>query len=128
MSLMFKFSWEILFFETRDAGVFKDDRNKLFASNKKQINNHTLCLTCFIYTCHLYIPTTVVVSLKRFFLVWLLFFVNLCGQKSCWRHWTSIFMYQGSVTFQGGRVEDHRMMFMRHLHLLQSHIQVKLYI
>ena len=38
MSLMFKFSWEMLFFET------KDDRNKLFASNKKQINNHTLML------------------------------------------------------------------------------------
>ena len=44
MSLMFKFSWEMLFFETRDTGVFKDDRNKLFASNKKQVDNHTLML------------------------------------------------------------------------------------
>ena len=26
-------------------------------------------------------------------------------------------------TLQGERVEDHRMMFTRHLHLLQSHIQ-----
>ena len=31
-------------------------------------------------------------------------------------------------TLQGGRVEDHRMMFTRHLHLPQSHIQAKLYI
>ena len=40
----------------------------------------------------------------------------------------AIFLYQGSVTLQGERVEDDRMMFIRHLHLLQSHIQVKLYI
>ena len=44
MSLMFKFSQEMLFFESRDAGVFKDNRNKLFASNEKQIDNHTLML------------------------------------------------------------------------------------
>ena len=31
-------------------------------------------------------------------------------------------------TLQGGRVEDHRMMFTRHLHLPQSRIQAKLYI
>ena len=31
-------------------------------------------------------------------------------------------------TLQGGRVEDHRMMFTRHLHLPQSYIQAKLYI
>ena len=44
MSLMFQFSWEMLFFESGDKGVFKDDRNKLFASNEKQIDNHTLML------------------------------------------------------------------------------------
>ena len=35
------FSWEMLFFESGDTRVFKDDRNKLFASNEKQIDNHT---------------------------------------------------------------------------------------
>ena len=44
MSLMLKFSWEMLFFENGDTEVFKADRNKLFASNKKQIDNHTLML------------------------------------------------------------------------------------
>ena len=41
---MFQFSWEMLFFESGDTRVFKDDRNKLFASNEKQIDNHTLML------------------------------------------------------------------------------------
>ena len=58
MSLMFKFSWEMLFFESGDTGVFRDGRNKLFASNKKQINNYTLMLDMlYLYilvvcTCH----------------------------------------------------------------------------
>ena len=34
----------MLFFESGDTRVFKDDRNKLFASNEKQIDNHTLML------------------------------------------------------------------------------------
>ena len=42
MSLMLKFSWEMLFFESGDTGVVKADRNKLFASDKRQINNHNL--------------------------------------------------------------------------------------
>ena len=44
MSLMLKFSWEMLLFESGDTGVVKADRNKLFASDKRQINNHTLML------------------------------------------------------------------------------------
>ena len=44
MSLMFKFSWEILFFESGDTEVFKAARIKLFASNKKQIDNPSLML------------------------------------------------------------------------------------
>ena len=44
MSLMLKFSWEMLFFESEDTEVFKADRSKLFASNKRQIDNHTLML------------------------------------------------------------------------------------
>ena len=39
MSLMLKFSWEMLFFESGDTGVFKADRNKPFASNKRLIDN-----------------------------------------------------------------------------------------
>ena len=31
-------------------------------------------------------------------------------------------------TLQGGRVEDHRIMFTRHLHLPQSYVQATLYI
>ena len=42
--LMLKFSWEMLFFESGDTEVLKADRNKLFASNKRQIDNHTLML------------------------------------------------------------------------------------
>ena len=34
----------MLFFNSEDTEVFKADRNKLFASNEKQIDNHTLML------------------------------------------------------------------------------------
>ena len=34
----------MLFFNSEDTKVFKANRNKLFASNEKQINNHTLVL------------------------------------------------------------------------------------
>ena len=44
MSLVVKCSWEMLFTESEDAEVFKADRNKLFASNEKQTDNHTLML------------------------------------------------------------------------------------
>ena len=44
MSLMIKFSWEILFVESGDTEVFKAGRSKLFASNKRQIDNNTLML------------------------------------------------------------------------------------
>ena len=37
MSLMLKFSWEMLFFESGDTEVLKADRNKLFASNKGKL-------------------------------------------------------------------------------------------
>ena len=33
---------EMLFFESGDTEVFKADRSKLFASNNRQIDNHTL--------------------------------------------------------------------------------------
>ena len=31
----------MFFFESRDKEIFKPDRNKLFSSNEKQIDNHT---------------------------------------------------------------------------------------
>ena len=34
----------MLFLESDDTEVFKADRHKLFASNEKQIDNHTLML------------------------------------------------------------------------------------
>ena len=34
----------MLFFESEDTEVFKADRNKLFASNEKQTDNHTSML------------------------------------------------------------------------------------
>ena len=65
MSLMFNFSWVMLFFESRDSEVFKADRYKLFASNEKQIDNHTLMLDMLHFM--FCVPTIVKVSLKIFF-------------------------------------------------------------
>ena len=44
MSLMVKFLWEMLFPEIGPTEVFRAARNKLFESNEKQIDNHTLML------------------------------------------------------------------------------------
>ena len=44
MSLMFKYSLEMLFFESRDTEVFEAGRNKLFTRNENQTDNHTLML------------------------------------------------------------------------------------
>ena len=82
LSSMFKFPWEMLFFESKDTEVFKADRNKLFASNEKQTDNHTLMLDM------LHSNMSVVCTYhcrgifhEKYFLVWLLFFVDLCSQK-----------------------------------------------
>ena len=48
----------MLFFESRDTEVFKAARNKLFASNEKRFDNHTLRLDMLhsfmsiVYTYH----------------------------------------------------------------------------
>ena len=82
MSLMFKCSWEMLFFESKDTEVFEASRNKLFARNEKQTDNHTLMLDM------LHSNMSVVCTYhcrgvfhEKYFLVWLLFFVDLCSQK-----------------------------------------------
>ena len=103
MSLMLKFSWEMLFFESGDTEVFKADRSKLFASNKRQIDNHTLMLDML----HSYMSVMCTYHCRGVFKK--VFFVT-----------------QGNL--QGERVEDHRMMFTWHLYLMQSYIQAVLYI
>ena len=112
MSLIFKFSWEMLFFESGDTGVFKDDRNKLFASNEKQIGNHTSLILEMLYS---YMSVVCIyhcigVSKKPF---WcgccsLLIFVAKKATKGA----ELKFLCQG--TLPGGRVENHKMMFIRH--------------
>ena len=63
MSLMFKCSWEMLFFDSEDTEAFKADRN-----NKKQIDNHTLMHDMLqsnmsvVYTCRC------IGVIKKFFL------------------------------------------------------------
>ena len=117
----------MLFFESEDTEVSKADRNALFASNKKQIDIHTLMLDMLhSNNCQLYVLINVEVYLKDFFWCGCCFFFYLCSHKSYQRHWTSILCTQG--TLQGGCVEDHRMMFSRHLHLPQLYMQAILYI
>ena len=58
----------MLLFENGDTEVFKAARNKLFASNGKQIDSHTLMLDMLhSYMSVVYTYTIVEVSLKRFF-------------------------------------------------------------
>ena len=58
MSLMFKFSWEMLFLESRDTEILNAAGNKLFVSNEKHIDNHTIILDMLcsymsvVYTYH----------------------------------------------------------------------------
>ena len=104
MSLMLKFSWEMLFFESGDTEVFKADRSKLFASNKRQIDNHTLMLDML----HSYMSVVCTYHCRGVF--------------------KKVFFFVTQGNLQGGRVEDHRMMFTWHLYLMQSYIQAVLYI
>ena len=86
MPLMLKFSWEMLFFKSGDTEVVKADRNKLFASTKRQMDNHTLML----HILHSYMSVVCTYHCRGLF--------------------KKIFFFtQGNL--QGGRVEDHRMMF-----------------
>ena len=72
----------MLFFESNHVEVFNADRNKLFVSNEKQIDNHTsmldMLLSNMTVVCTYYCRDV----FKKNILVWLLFFVDLCSQKS----------------------------------------------
>ena len=70
-------------------------------------------MTCFTKTCQFCVPTIVKVSLKIFFGVAVVLCWSFSPESYYLRHWTSI-CTQG--TLLGGRVEDHRMKFARHLH------------
>ena len=118
---MFKCSWETFFFESENTEVFKADRNKLFASNEKQIDNHTLMPDML----HLYMSVVCTYHFRGVFkkIFWcgcysLLIFV---ARKATKGNELQFLCTQG--TLQGGRVEDYRMMFTRHLDLPQLYIQ-----
>ena len=98
MSLMLKFSWEMFFFENGDTEVFKADRSKLFANNKRQIDNHTSMLDML----HSYMSVV------------------------CTYHCRGVFFFVTQGNLQGGRVEDHRRMFTWHFYLMQSYVQAVL--
>ena len=74
-----------------------------------------LCLTCFTQTCQLCVSTIV----KMFFMK----NISLCGccsllifvAKKAGKD-TELQLLSTQGTLQGGRVEDHRLMFIRHLH------------
>ena len=61
-----KCSWEMLFFESEDTEVFKAGRNKLFARNEKQTDNHTLMLD-MLHSNMSVVCTILEVSFKKFF-------------------------------------------------------------
>ena len=117
----------MLFFERGDTEVFKAARNKLFASNEKQIDNHTLVLDMLhtymsvVYT-YRYHCRGVFKNSFWYGCCSLLIFVAKKATKG-----TEIQFLCTQGTLQGGRVEDHTMMFIGHFHLLQSYAQAILY-
>ena len=126
MSLMCKCSWEMLFFLfSEDTEVFKADRNKLFASNEKQTDNHTLMLDML----HSNMSVVCTYHCRGVFhenIFWcgccsLLIFVAETDTEG-----TELQFLCTQGTLQGGRVEDHRL-FTKQLRSPQLYIQAILY-
>ena len=72
----------MIFFESEDTEVFEAGRNKLFARNEKQTDNHALMLDML----HSNISVVCTYHCRgvfhgKYFLRWLFFFVDLCSQK-----------------------------------------------
>ena len=117
----------MLFFERGDTEVFKAARNKLFARNEKQIDNNTLVLDMLhtymsvVYT-YRYHCRGVFKNSFWYGCCSLLIFVAKKATKG-----TEIQFLCTQGTLQGGRVEDHTMMFIGHFHLPQSYVQAILY-
>ena len=80
------FMEKVFFLFREDTEVFKADRNKLFASNEKQIDNHTLMLEMFHSNMSVVGTYHCRSVFKKDLLVWLLIYVDLCSQKSYLRH------------------------------------------
>ena len=115
----------MLFFERGDTEVFKAARNKLFASNEKQIDNHTLVLDMlptYLSVVHTYHWRSVFKNSFWYGCCSLLIFVAKRAIKG-----TEVQVLCMQGTLQGGRVEDHTMMFIGHFHLPQSYVQAILY-
>ena len=106
----------MLFVENGDTEAFKADRNKLFVSDEKQIDNYTISFDML----HLYMSVVCTYNcrgiFKNIFGVAILFFVGLCSQTATKGSELQFLCTQG--TLQGRRVEDHRMMCIRHLCLI----------
>ena len=73
---------ENLLFESNDTEVFKADRNKLFASNEKQIDNDTLIIDVLRLNLSVVCTYHCRDVFKKNFLVWLLFSVDLVAKKA----------------------------------------------
>ena len=117
----------MLFFESKDTEVFMADRNKLVPSREKQTDKFIpYCLTCFTQTCQLCVSTIVKVSfMKSISLCGCCSLLNFVAKKAGKDTELQLSCTQG--TLQGGRVEEHRLMFIRHLHPPQLYIQAILY-
>ena len=118
----------MLFFKSKDTEVFKADRDKLFASNEKQIDIHTLMLNML----HSNMSVTVMCTyycggvFKKIFWCGCCSVLIVVAKKATKGTELQFLCAQGIL--QGERVEDHKMMSTRHLHLPQSYIQAILYI
>ena len=117
----------MLFFESEDTEVFKAGRNKLFARNEKQTDNHTLMLDM------LHSNMSVVLTYhcegifhEKYFWCGCCSLLIFVAKKAGKGTEPQFLCTQG--TLQDGRVEDHRLMFTRHLHSPQLYIQAILYI
>ena len=94
---------------------------------KRKLKNLLNCLTCFPQTCQWCVSTVVKVSVMKN-ISWcgccsfLIFIAKKAGKG------TELRFLSTQGTLQGGRVEDHRLMFTRHLHSPQLYIQAILYI
>ena len=65
--IMFKFSWEMLFYESGNTGVSKMIEIGCLQVMKSKLTTILQCVTCFAHTCQLCAPTIEEVSLKRIF-------------------------------------------------------------
>ena len=94
---------------------------------KRKLKNLLNCLTCFPQTCQWCVSTVVKVSVMKN-ISWcgccsfLIFIAKKAGKG------TELRFLSTQGTLQGGRVEDHRLMFTRQLHSPQLYIQAILYI